>query len=432
MHLSTLCLLPLAFPLVAQERSDYLGSPIHYELERSADPVSHLERKLEAQETQLEWHDTRGWLPALLEAFAIETSSQVLVFSKTSFQSKRISPTTPRAIYFGDDLYLAWIPGAPLMEITAIDPVQGPTFYTVDQRRGQPLQFVRRDTECLSCHASSRTRQWPGNLVRSVHPDESGQPILRSGTHLTTGASPFEERWGGWYVTGTHGEMRHMGNAVVHEGDAAERVDVEAGANLTDLSDHIDTQRYPSPHSDVVALMVMEHQAEMQNVLARASYQSRLAQAYQDEMNELLGRPAGTISDSTQRRITRAAQEVVDHLLLRGEARLEAKVRGTSDFAAEFGSRGTRDSKGRSLRDLDLETRLFRHRCSYLIDSEAFRALPEPVLAAVWKELADVVVSRPGTREFSDLESAERRALGEIVQETVPGVPEGWPWRGQD
>jgi hypothetical protein len=261
--------------------------------------------------------------------------------------------------------------------------------------------------------------------VRSVHPDSEGVPILRSGTHLTTQASPLEERWGGWYVSGTHGSQQHMGNTWIREGQE-ERVDTAEGANVTELSGYFDVERYPSPHSDLVALMVMEHRAQMHNLIAQASYKGRLALAYQEELNALLGAAPGTLGDSTRRRFERAAQDVVDHLLFRGELRLKEPVAGTSTFAADFAAGGKRDSRGRSLRQLDLERRLLRYPCSDLVYSEAIDRLPAPVLEALWRELWEILHGREVGRDFSHLSTADRAAILEILRETRAGLPAYW------
>jgi len=415
----------LASALSAQERTDYLGAPVNYEAEARRDPVARLMQDLASGRRELRWDRTRGWLPALLEALDVSDSTQVLVFSKTSFQNRLISPTTPRAIYFNDEVALAWIPGAPIMELTGIDPLQGPTFYSLEQESEAP-RFTRRDDECLQCHSSSRTRNWPGNLVRSVHPDDKGFPILRSGTFVTTQASPLAERWGGWYVTGTHGEQRHMGNATVNARADDEMIDVSAGANVIDLSPYFDVERYLTPHSDIVALMVLEHQAHMQSLIARASYKGRLADHHQRTMNEAFDEPADHVSDSTGRRYAAAAQEVVDHLLFRDEIALTDPVAGTSTFARQFSAAGRRDSRGRSLRDLDLDRRLFRYPCSYLVYSQAFDELPAPVLDVVWRELWDILHGRDVGRIFSHLTQDDRAAILEILLETKENLPDYW------
>lgn len=406
-----------------QESEPYLGAPIHYEVDARNDPIARLTAALHGGEAQVEWDERRGWLPGLLEALDVPLESQVLVFSKTSLQADRISPSTPRAVYFNDEVSLAWIPGSPMMEVTAHDPVQGPTFYALSQRE-DVLAFERRDDSCLACHASPRTQGWPGHLVRSVHPDARGFPILRSGTFRTTDASPLSERWGGWYVTGTHGAARHMGNTPVAEG--TERVDPEAGANVTDLRPYFDVARYLSPHSDLVALLVLEHQSELQNVLARGSFETRRALDYQRVLDAALGEGGGRLSDSTRRRIERAAEDIVDQLLFRNEAPLQDAVRGTSGFAEAFTARGLRDADGRSLRDFDLERRLFRVPCSYLIHSAAFAALPPILLAEVWGQLGAILHEREGARAMPQLSKDDREAILALLRATHAALPDGF------
>jgi hypothetical protein len=415
----------------SQDRAAYLGDPVLYESAEREDSIARLVLELEAGNAEPEWDEKRGWLPALMTAFDIEASSQVLVFSKTSLQNNLITPRRPRALYFGEEIYIGWIPGAPIMELTAMDPVQGLTFYSVAQDSGE-LAFERRDNDCLSCHSSSKTRNWPGNMIRSVHPDPSGTPILRSGTHLTTQASPLEERWGGWYVTGTHGDQRHMGNATTKKVDKPivrgneERIDVDSGANVTDLSKYFNVSAYLTPHSDIVALMVMEHQAEMHNMIARGSYKGRITEAHRLVMNELMDEPADFVSESIGRRFARAASDIVDVLLFREELQLTEPITGTSSFAADHAKGTPRDSKGRSLYDLDLKQRLFAYPCSYLIYSEAFDRLPAPVLDRVWAELWEILNGREVSREFPHLTPEDRESILEILLETKSGLPASW------
>ena len=406
---------PVPFPGRDVELLD--GAPIHYEAPATAGPVERVAAALESGALELPYDEATGYLPALLQALDVPVSSQVLVFSKTSFQNDLISPRSPRSVYFGDGAYVGSIPGAPIIELTSFDPERGPVFYALEQTTERPARITRRDAECLQCHASSRTRDWPGNLVRSVHPDTNGQPILRSGTSLVTHETPFEERWGGWYVTGTHGDARHRGNTTADP--ETERVDVERGANVTDLSPYFRTDAYLSPHSDLVALLVLEHQAELHNRIARASYETRLALHRQEESNRLFGDPPGTRRESTDRILASHAKKLVEYVLFEKEAPLPAPVRGTSGFAAEFEARGRRDEGGRSLRDLDLETRLFRYPCSYLVHSEAFDALPAELLEVVYREL---------WRALSEAaaKSEPHRAALAILRATKADLPAYW------
>ena len=199
----------------------------------------------------------------------------MLVYSKTSLQLHRISPVTPRAIYFNDDVYVGFIPGSDRLEISTADPSLGGVFYTVKQTPNTPPTFLRDQGNCLACHASGRTQGVPGHLVRSVYTSPSGQPHYGMGTYLTTQQSPFDERWGGWYVTGSHGSMRHLGNLLVEK--HGDDVDRNPGANVESLEDRIRVSRYPSKDSDIIAMMVLAHQAEMHNLITLVNFQTRQA-----------------------------------------------------------------------------------------------------------------------------------------------------------
>ncbi|MCP3916424.1 MAG: hypothetical protein GY711_12775 [bacterium] len=422
-------LLALPLAVAIPQKADWLrGEPLHYDAPATAGTVENVARRLASGELELAYDADAGYLPALLAALDVPTSSQMLVFSKTSFQNERIAPATPRAVYFSDDAYVGAIPGAPLVELTSIDPRHGPVFYTLEQDAQRPPRLTRRSEECLQCHATSRTRGWPGNLVRSVHPDRDGQPILRSGTKMVSDATPFEERWGGWYVSGTHGDARHRGNATADA--ATERVDPEAGANVEDLTQFFDTERYLAPHSDIVALMVFEHQSEAQNRIARASYEVRLALHRESESNRIFGDPPDTRRDSTQRILEGQANKLLQVLLFERAIELPAPIRGTSSFAREFQARGERDAAGRSLRDLDLNRRLFRYPCSYLIHSQAFDALPKELLEVVYRELAERLGADTGSDMGSDAPAgwtaADRSAALAIASATKDGLPESW------
>ncbi len=114
-----------------------------------------------------------------------------------------------------------------------------------------------------------------GLIVRSVFPDRRGFPVFSAGSFVTDHTSPLSERWGGWYVTGKLGGQRHMGNGVVNDrNDRHVQLDVAPGSeSRTDLDGLVGTSPYLTGHSDVVALMVLEHQTQTQNLITLASYQ---------------------------------------------------------------------------------------------------------------------------------------------------------------
>ncbi len=402
---------------------DHEQEPINYSKSKPSDPVATLMTRLEVGEVTLEWDSKHGYLPSLMKQLDIAASSQTLVFSKTSLQVSRITPRTPRAIYFNDDVYLGWVQRGDVVEISAADPQLGGTFYTLEQREKNHPLIVRETARCLQCHGSTHTRRVPGHIVRSVFPDTAGQPVYRLGTHLTDDTSPFEDRWGGWYVTGTHGRQRHMGNCCLVNEAVSEKLDIESGANLNDLSTRFDVKPYLTPHSDIVALMILEHQSMMHNVLTAANHSGRITARDAVIMNKALERPEGFESESTARRYASAAENVVKALLFCDAIPLTDEVTGSSTFANEFSARGPFDSQGRSLRQLNLKTRLFEYPCSFLIGSESFKQLPDGVKTRIWNRLDDILTGKDASPKFAHLTESDRAAIRQIIIETCDDVP---------
>jgi hypothetical protein len=362
----------------------------------------------------------------VLDALKVPVESQMLVFSKTSLQRQCISPRTPRAIYFNDDVYIGYSNSGDVLEISTADPQLGTVFYTLDQHEEESPRFVRQTDSCLLCHSSSRTEGVPGHTVRSLFADTSGQPIFSAGSNTVDHTTPLEKRWGGWYVTGTHGEQKHLGNLIIRGKDVPLPVDNAQGQNLTQLPSPCDADKYLAPHSDIVALMVLEHQTLVHNRITRANYAVRQALHYQTEFNKALGEPAWNRLESTSRRIESAGNDLVDALLLVDEAQLTAPICGTSGFAEKFPQPGPRDSQGRSLRDLDLKQRLFRYPCSYLIYSPSFDGLHDQMRSYVWQRLWDVLAKGVDAKKFAHLAPADRQAIIVIICATKSGLPDYW------
>lgn len=400
--------------------------PINYSTATSHDPIAQLQDAIDSDKFELRFDAQKGYLPAVLEALEISPSTQMLVFSKTSFQARRINPKHPRALYFRDNAYVGWVQQGDVVEVASVDPKLGPIFYTLDQQRVDHPRFVRDKGQCMTCHASSRTKGVPGLLVRSVFPDRGGYPILGSGTFNIDHTSPLKHRWGGWYVTGNHGDQRHMGNEVVVDKSQPELLDTPLGSNVTDLSSRLDVTPYLTPHSDIVALMVLEHQSQMQNLITRAAFEARSAMWYDAIMNKALDRPAEHLSDSTGRRIDSAVEKLVKSLLFCDEAELTAPIQGTSKFTEEFARRGPFDAQGRSLREFDLQTRLFKYPCSYLIYSDSFAALPEVIKTAVFQRLWNLLTRQDRDPSYDHLTGHDRAAILGILRDTVPDLPAYW------
>src|SRR5436190_10458961 len=282
-----------------RQQAGYDASPINYSRCRPADPVAELDRRLASGRTTLKFDDAHGYLKAVLKELDIPCSSQSLVFSKTSFQRQWISPRSPRALYFNDDIYLGWVQGGEVLEVASQDPQLGSIFYTMEQETAKPARFRRQTDNCLQCHDSTGlTLGVPGVTVRSLCAAADGQPRYNMGGFRTTYRSPFEDRWGGWYVTGTHGEMRHMGNVLFPDDPNPDMKQLrDRGANLTDLGKRIEIEPYLTDTSDIVALMVLEYQTAVHNLITRANHETRVAVAQSDEINRALGVPQRPLSE---------------------------------------------------------------------------------------------------------------------------------------
>jgi hypothetical protein len=405
---------------------EFERAPINYSKAEPGNLVSQLQERLNVGTAKLEYEDHFGYLRSVLKELDVPQSSQMLVFSKTSLQSRRIWPQKPRAIYFSDDVYVGFCQAGDVIEVSVADPQLGAVFYTVDQEADGKAAFRRQTDNCLMCHGGSSTQNIPGHLVRSVYPDPQGQPILSAGSFRIDHTSPLKERWGGWYVTGTHGAMEHLGNLIIRGREVPDKLDNAAGLNLTQLPSTVDASRYLTPHSDIVALVVLEHQTLGHNLITRANFLTRMALFQQEELNRTMGKPHDERWDSTNSRIKDAGEPLVKFLLMHDEAELTGKVVGTSEFATEFQARGPRDSQGRSLRELDLERRMFRYPCSYLIYSDSFRQLPQDVRDYVWQRLGDILNGRDTSKEFAHLSTSDRHAILGILRETHPELPETW------
>ena len=386
-----------------------------------------MQAQMDAGKLHLPFHQDHGYLPAVLDALRVPRSSQVLVFSKTSLQRNRISPKSPRALYFNDEMYVGFCQDGQVLEISAVDPTLGTVFYTLDQQETERPKFFRQTDTCMLCHASSQTKNVPGHILRSVYPDRGGEPVLSLGTVRVDQTTGFARRWGGWYVTGTHGKQTHLGNLIVKNRNDREAIaNNPDGQNITSLKDLFDCSVYLTPHSDIVALMVLEHQTEAHNLIARASIQTRLALHDLALLNKELGRAPDYQSETTERRIKSVGDPLVRYLLFSEEARLTDKIQGTSTFAADFVKNGPRDSKGRSLREFDLERRLFKYPCSYLIYSESFAQMPAAMKDYVYEQMYAVLTDRFYGGGFGHLNTGDRQAILEILRDTKKDLPDYW------
>jgi hypothetical protein len=416
--LSLVFLATPAFAQIAVRKQGYVPfseAPINYLSDNLSDPVAQLQQRLNRGKASLEFAAPHGYLQSVLKNLGIAVSSQTLVFSKTSFQYKKISPQTPRALYFNDDVYVGQVHDGKALELVSFDPVQGAIFYLLDESNAARPAFQRAELDCTQCHVAAATRGVPGVLLRSIFTNPSGTQAAKAESFITGQESPLKERWGGWYVTGTHGSQTHMGNVMVTDKEHPEQIDRSAGANVIDLTKQFDNAAYLTGHSDIVAHLVLAHQTQMHNLITLTNYQTRLA-LYADP----------TLLEAARKQFEAPAEELLRYLLFVNEAPLDGRITGTAGFAEEFAARGPRDPQGRSLRDFDLRTRMFKYPCSYLIYSEAFDSLPGPAKAYLYRRLLEVLTGQERGAEFARLSGEDRRAILEILLATKSGLPESW------
>jgi hypothetical protein len=377
---------------------DYNSAPFHT-------AIDDLNRKLEEGAAALTFDPASGYLRSTLDALHVPIESQMLVYTQTSMQAPKINKGNPRAIYFTDNISVAWVRGGSVLEAWAQDARQGTIFYTLDQEPSRAPRFGRR-LECVTCHVTWETLAVPGPTVLTTFPRKSDRDYADG--HAVDHRSDIEERWGGWYVTGRHAPAKHLGNLPLFMAppfpESAARLSVDGAFDLTG---------YPTPYSDIVALMVFEHQTRMLNLMTRAGWESRVA---------ALGRGD---SAAAAARVRSAVNDLVDYMLFVDEAPLTTRIEGSSGFAERFSAIGPRDTKGRSLRDLRLETRLMQYPLSYLIYSPAFDALPDDVKDATCRRLHDVLSGKDNSPKYAHLTPPVRQAILEILKDTKTSVVDG-------
>jgi hypothetical protein len=365
---------------------------IKYSTSDSNTVVDQLNRKLADGSATLVFDEQTGFLKSVLELLKIPVESQVLVYTQTSQQARHITMTNPRAIYFNDEVSVGYIPGAGMLEIVAQDGALGSIFYVIHQESGAARRFGR-EQQCLRCHLSWDTLGVPGMSVLSTFPRKSDRDYANG--FFVDHYRQIQERWGGWYVTGKRVPARHMGNLPLI---VAKPIDTPPPARLS-LEGQFDLTRYLTPYSDIVALMVLDHQVHFSNLVTRATWEARLG-------NEL--------------RVAEAAEALADYLLFVDEAPIvDGPIVGSSGFAEVFVASGRKDGRGRSLRELDLRTRFQKYPLSYMIYSPQFQALPAAAKNLVTGRVDDVLSGKIGGAKYAHLTPPLRTAIREILQSTL-------------
>ena len=386
---------------------------IQYANRPTRDRVSALNHAIVQGTRSLEFQERDGYLRPLLEALGIQVESQLLVFSKTGIQRGVTGPRSPRALFFDDSLVVGYIPGARWIELAAHDPEQGVVFYTLEQTAATSPKLTRR-TDCLSCHVSASTLEVPGMIHRSNVVGTEGELMPMFGSHTVDHRTPLTERWGGWFVTGNYTKPPYDGTA--HRGNVTVAVHPQSGPATTSnevfiqwLNSAPETRGYPSTDSDIAALMLFDHQMHAINLLTRLNWESRVAE--------------GNVASGPSREMV---AELTDYLLFVGEVAPPGRVVPRVGFAERFTAPGPRDRLGRSLRQLDLDARLLRYPCSYMVYTTAFENLPLPARTAVYKRMWAVLIGQDRRPKYSHLSESDRRAIIEIIGDTKQDLPDVW------
>jgi hypothetical protein len=429
-RISCIALLILAAQIAGQLRlASQAGPPpftgvldehpaVQYALRPTHDRISALNRALGDGAVSLTYQPRGGYLRSVLDGLRVSPESQLLVFSKTGVQRNFTDPENPRALFFDDSVVVGYIAGARLLELATQDPEQGVVFYTLDQTETAKPEFKRRGGECLTCHVSASTLEVPGLINRSTFTRADGSTIPQLGSFTVDHRTRLLDRWGGMYVTGNyaaeiyHGRKEHMGNVTVAEYTSAEPSTTSNEAFVRWLNSDSDALGYPSHESDIVSLMLFDHQTHAVNLLTRLNWESRVAAG-----NGRADFHVGALSE--------LVGELTDYFLFVGEAPPPARLTPRAGFLQWFNAASRKDGKGRSLRDLDLEDRLLKYPCSYMIYSEAFDHLPAPAKDAVYQRLWTILSGRDKSSKYAHLSAADRVAIVEILRDTKQELAEG-------
>jgi hypothetical protein len=414
------------FAVAAHAQTAAIGeyALIGYEKEPRANPVSRMQDDLLSGKRTLEFSEDRGYFDLLVDALDIDADSQVLVFSATSLQRKLISPATPRGLYFNDNTYLGFVQNSSIVEVATTDDSLGIVFYTFDNTEGTTTYFERNDKPCLPCHDSQGATGGgvPMLLALSAVYNDRNVPLKTySGTGSVGDQTPIEDRWGGWYVTGRHGLQAHLGNLMLEDPDDLERLDDYRVWNLETLegAGYFDTSPYLRDTSDIVALMVLEHQVTVQNQITYIKFKAPAVLMRRGEEDALSAQSWDELPAPAQKSLTRMLDKLVRQLVFMDAADSASRLAGSQAFVTGFTARGPRDAAGRSLRELQLDKRLFRYPVSYLVYTSDFATMPPYAKDYVYRQLAAYLAGDLGLEGTSQYSAADRHAALEILTETL-------------
>lgn len=385
---------------------DYKAPPHNYWDREPQDVFTKLMKRMQSGEVKLDTSDEKSFASSVLAALDVPVSSQLLVYSATSMQSERINARNPRALYFNEDVYVGVVPGG-LVEVLSIDPELGGVFHVFDYPKPGVPPRVDRPTKCFNCHATNATQRLPGLIAESVAPLPNGGSYESYRGKEQGHQIPLADRFGGWHVTSS----KPFGPS--HEGAYAQTtpngvriVRIKPG-EMSDLRKHL------VPTSDILAHLVHEHQLGFDNRVVQASYLGREMEA------------KGKLDASDEERLNDKAREIVRYMLFADEAKLPAGgISGDPQFIKDFQRNKKPAAGGVSLKDFDLRTRMFKHRCSYMIYTPQWEKMPAIIKSRIYAGMKAALAGKD--RSFAYLGDEERRNIVAILRATLPDLPADW------
>lgn len=393
--------------LATREITDFadLFSPAHQYYTRPLnDPFTKIKGDLESGKIPLDNQSGKAFVISLLKACNISASSQMLAFSTTSLQLSKISPRNPRALYFNEDLYVSYVPGGKI-EIVSLDPQLGGIFYIFEVPKDNSPPKPERTTQCMNCHAAADTRHVPGLVIKSVIPGPNGGSLDAFRRSITGHDIPLEQRFGGWYLTGSVPIKDHWGNTIGKLSPAGlSRRTIRPGELFS-------FDRYPYTSSNILPQLIHEHQAGFVNRVVEAGYKYR-SYMFQDK---------GKLSSAHTEEMRNITKLLTRYLLFADEAPLpDSKIEGDSQYKTDFLASRKPLASGESLKDLDLRTHLFKYRCSYMIYGSVFQGLPSEYKNQILQSLYKALDTKSPDPDYSYLPAGEKRTIKELLKTTLP------------
>ena len=377
-----------------------------YHEKKPDDPFAQLKNELESKKIDLNFQNEKDYLNWLLNELYISKHSQLLVYSTTSLQLSRISPYNPRAIYFSDDLYLGYVPGGQI-EVIGIDPQLGAIPYIFDLPQKNEIKHpkIYRSTRCMKCHASQEFGGSPSLLLSSVIPAHGGGTIDSFRKNSFGHEIQFKDRFGGWHITGHNPFPISWANQIgVMSNNKVGRIPNPPGK-------YFKWEKYPTKSSSIISHLLLEHQVGFTNRCIDIIYRYR----------ELISKTSNLEIDQKRKKfISQGTGKLLNYLLFKNEVPLENfRITSNDAFLNDFQTSSNNSSK---LRRLNLKSRLFDYRCSYMIFSNSFSGLPLEFKIELFNQLFKIMAPKQKSvpDEFSYLEEKEREIIHQVLTASFP------------